>query len=541
MGRTWNERAGWLPCLPAVAAFAYAAWLTVAVNVFFMRPTPAMLQALDEGYVLAFARRMLEGQNLPYVDAVSHRGPLFYWIAALAVKLFGFGTWMPARATTLVCMLLTVGLAFAAASIAGRSIAGAVMALVHVAVCASGMPPKDGLAFGSEHVLTVFAMAALLCMTWALRRGAPAPSGLWVAMSGALAALCTLTKQVGLVTALPLGLWLVAVAIERRDLTRRARIRLAASFALGLLAPFGIVVARYAASNELDAFEYCFVTYNATVYGPAIRGALRWHLVRYAVLRHFDVLVLAALPMGWALSRLVVRARPPRFWPAAYAARGFDLTVAVGAGVSTLVANASLRDFGHYYLQALPWVGLTVGVLLHHVVPRAPVARLLAIAPLVLVTQGTWYMAAQEYRDDPSIQGAFHTSDWPICSYLRDTTTASDSIFMWGFDAAPYTACNRRPASRFVYTTFVAGFVPWIEDPRSNDDARATPGARQVLLDELLRDKPAVIFDSAQTMGGRSVFDYDELAEFVRANYCRDPVDVHGSAAWVRKPSARCR
>jgi hypothetical protein len=74
-----------LPVLLDTAAAVYAAALVVWANATFMRRPAAMLH-WDEGYALALARRMLEGgQNLPYVDGVSHAGPIFDWIVALAV------------------------------------------------------------------------------------------------------------------------------------------------------------------------------------------------------------------------------------------------------------------------------------------------------------------------------------------------------------------------------------------------------------------------------------------------------------------------
>ena len=73
---------------------------------------------------------MVEGRWLPYVDAVSHRGPVYYWVTAVLVKTCGWSSWLAMRVGTLSCMLLTLGLGFAAALVAKRSLAAGVMVLV---------------------------------------------------------------------------------------------------------------------------------------------------------------------------------------------------------------------------------------------------------------------------------------------------------------------------------------------------------------------------------------------------------------------------
>src|ERR1043165_130300 len=51
----------------------------------------------DDGYVTAVGERLLSGHWLPYVDAASHRGPVMYWLAALAQALGGRMEWYGVR------------------------------------------------------------------------------------------------------------------------------------------------------------------------------------------------------------------------------------------------------------------------------------------------------------------------------------------------------------------------------------------------------------------------------------------------------------
>src|SRR5579859_968674 len=186
-------------CAPGVVG------MVVLTNLRFMRSGGAMLQHWDESYSLAFARRMLDGRNLPYVDGCSQRGPLFYWILALGVKLGGVGTFMPVRVIMLLAMSLTVTFGFLAAYVARRSLAGAIMAVGYFTLCtwAYGEGPVGfGFACNSEHFANTFGMAALFTLAFTLRDRRGRPSLVGLALAGVLVMLSALCKQVGIVIAL---------------------------------------------------------------------------------------------------------------------------------------------------------------------------------------------------------------------------------------------------------------------------------------------------------------------------------------------------
>ena len=46
-----------------------------------------------------------------------------------------------------------------------------------------------------------------------------------------------------------------------------------------------------------------------------------------------------------------------------------------------------------------------------------------------------------------------------------------------------------------MFTTFVAGYVPWIGASRTVEEARAAPHSRAILIDELEHEKPPIILD----------------------------------------------
>jgi hypothetical protein len=559
-----------LPILIDVAVAVYAAVLVVWANLTFMRPRAAMMQHWDEGYELAFARRMLEGgHNLPYVDGVSHRGPLFYWIVALAVKIYGFGTWMPMRALALVSMLLALTLWFSAACVARRSLPGAIMALGYFTVCVVGMhlpwegPAGWGLSFNSEHLVNVFAGAALLSMTLAFPSGRSKARLSCVFACGLCVMLSGVSKQIGLLAGLPFGLWALTVAAERVDLPRRTRIGIPLAFGAGLIVPLACVTLPFAVAGELRTLYYYGIAYNTQIYIPAIDSGNRDYYVHTVFSLHHDMFLLGACLIGWGASRVFAGApgaffrfaRIPRISDIAraYSANAFEVTVGLGFILSLVGASLGLRDFGHYWLPIVPWSSLLAGLLVERTIRairretpgrlgRVLLVRASVLLPLLLFATLGWLQKVKDYARDADALGLFDTQDWPICKFLSARTRPSDSIFIWGFDPAPYTACNRRAASRFVFTTFVSGVVPplagGIEPRRSTDPEHVVPGAPQQLLDDLRREKPAFVFDSYETLRNRSMLEYGPLRAFLLSDYCRDLDD--GPNVWMRRQTIGC-
>lgn len=548
LGSFWRARARWVPLLPAAVALVTALVLVGDACWYFIKPGAAVLNDMDEGYATAFARRMIEGRWLPYVDGVSHRGPVFYWVVALAVRVFGAESWLAMRLLAWGLLVATIVLGVLSAALLRRWLMGAIMALTYVAVCLGSLSLHDGLATNAEHVLNVFVLAALPCLIIGLARAERRAAFGWLAAAGALTMLGGLSKQVGLAAFGPYGLWVLCAAIARGEVPRPQRLGLLLAFGLGAVLPLAVVLARYAAAGELSTFWYFFVTYNTKVYVGGI-GTHAPSLFELFWTRKFDLLVIAAPLIGVALFHALARARSVRDVPRAFDARGAEVTILLQAVVALAASNGGRRDFGHYYLQVLPWAGLFGGWVIERLLDqggfvsrkrwlRTTVGRLLVVAPAIAIAVAGWTVRVRQYQQKG--HGGFKTHDWPICKFVRANSQPGDSIFVWGFDPAPYTACQRRPASRYLYTTFPSGFIPFLNRPPEVEAAQVAPGSQEILLRELTESKPAIIFDSAMSMNSRSMLQYEPFARFVRAGYCRSNANVGGSTPWVRKTGAGC-
>jgi 4-amino-4-deoxy-L-arabinose transferase-like glycosyltransferase len=526
--------------LPSVAALGFAVVVLVRAHLTFFEPLFWPMNFRDEGYITAFARRMIHGHWLPYVDAVSHRGPMLYWVAALAVRIGGAG-FGPIRVLALVCSLLVVALVFAASLRARRPLAGALAAVVLAAVLVVELRPDDGLAYNAEPLLDVFALAGLSCLTVGLAPDRRGPSLPWVAAAGALAMLGALTKQVGAVTLAPFAGWVLASSLARpggRTGLRRTVPLLA--FSAGAAAPLLLVLARYAIAGELSTLRYYLFTYNAKVYLAPFDGRAA-ETIRSWTVYHASWLLLAVVLVVLGLARSLAGATRATFWSTADR-NGFLLTVAGCAGVAGAAANASLRDFPHYYLQALPWFALLLGVLVEDYVvptdasaPRRAILELAILGPAIAIT---WFMSATKI--DGYAKDASYRSTPAICTFVRAHSSPQDSIYVWGFAADIYTFCDRRPASRYVYSTFLSGFVPFFENASPAEDAaRVVPGSSAIFLSELAAERPALVIDVPKSMGNRSIMGVPAFADYLKA-YCR-PTLRDGVAVFARlDPGGTC-
>jgi hypothetical protein len=539
--------------LVAVAASTYAAALVVRGHAFFLRPYATWL-SVDEGYISAFALRLLEGHMLPYVDAISQRGPLLYWFAAAAAA-FDRSSFAPIRVLACLVAVATTLLTFAACARGRRPIAGAIAALAYPIGSMTLDVPRAAMGYNGEVASLPFAMGALLALVAGLDADAPAalavaeprdaaderaaaPSRFapradrvdvrLVALAGALAASAALVKQLAFAFTLPLFAWTIAAALAREGAGGARsvdRARAPVAFVAGFAAPLAAVTLVYAVAGHLDALVYWTITYNATVYmAPFTRaGAVAFltgfvdsyplQLTAGAALVAATLAPVAAAAVSGSAHRVA----------RAFDARGLDVTAALGAIASLAAALASLRANHNYLAYCIPWFGLVLGLAMERLASRTPAGFTRALTLLVPVAVlaafgvserlGTWRRErASGVFGDPARD--------PVCIYVKAHSRPGDALFTWGFSAEYVVGCARRPASRFVFSAPVAGWVPYFETTIGEEDRLAAPHSHEQLLADLEETKPPVVVDAPEALAGRSMRRYRDLAAYLDAHYC---------------------
>jgi hypothetical protein len=535
----------------AIVLFALAVAYAVAGAGFFAQMNAPL--HFDDGYVAAVAARLANGHFLPYVDAASHRGPGFYFLAAVAQALGGWTEWVGIRWLASSAFVLSVVTLFAAGVAARRPAAGGIAALLftYLGLCVFETETVFGMV--SEPSASVFLLLALLAAAVALcRQHGFARRTLLVTACGVLTGLAGLTKQTYLPSIAPFTLWAAAFAWSEPAWSRRQRVGFVFGLLGGFLLPLVTILVVYASIGQLSTFYYWSTTYNRDVYmGPYGPGAF-WRELRGWLFSHGQLAIALVVVLLASAQRVVVHvveSDRPLF--RAYRDAGFEATCALQAACALFGTIIPLRFWTQYELPPAPWIVLLIGLGLERWrglgwsparvgSARAAVAALTGLAlvgftvPLMDTRVRTW----RQQRKN----GQWHAArPEPLCKVIDTYAKPAEPLFIWGFDADIYVTCARFPASRYVYMTFVAGVVPgfW-DDPQPRYIA---PHAREDVLADLERTRPPVILDFPGRMGKFHMADVPSLGKLLKRDYCAKPNSQTGNGrsfkVYVRKD--RCQ
>lgn len=529
--RPWLAKLASGALIEQLLVWCYAIWvvgLLVRGHLPFVR-FPYQ-QNIDEGYLLAIGQRMLHGDMLPFVDGVAHSGPLFLWSGAL-IAAFDEFSWLPVRIAAAIGFSAAGALTFACGRAGGRALAGAIGATAIPLFTLHWAPPHDGIAYNAELPAVLCALGAVYC---ALRALAPHRTRLslgWLAGTGVLVTCAGMSKQIGALTAVPVTLYVLAAAWGRSDIDARGRRRMLAWYFGAAAVPFTLMLLWFAAHGALRDLYYYVVVYNRDIYMTPYNGVSRLASYRDWITSKPSEMAVVFGAMAWGCAQLFAARKETQSWAAAYHRAGLPLMTAQLAIAGVIGARASMRNFEHYYIVILPWLGLLAGLVAdsHHKPSENLRERwwsagyqAVLLIPLVVILELA--MSARDKRLEGWIVGhdAYPNKqfDPPLCPYVREHSKPDDTIFVWGFRPEYYISCGRRPASRFVFTTFVAGFIPWdFSTSKEREDELAVPGSRALLVAELERTKPPLIIDAGDTIGRRSLFRYEELSNYVHTHY----------------------
>jgi 4-amino-4-deoxy-L-arabinose transferase-like glycosyltransferase len=454
----------------------------------------ATLWNVDEAIHAAVARTLLDGGTL-YRDAIDQRTPLTYWMLAGVFSVFGDNNLFAVR------LLLSIAIAAVAfvLFLLGRRVRGTPAGLwaagIFAALSTNLLPPSDAFAAHTEWAAIAFTTAG----SWWFWRMAAAPAFRSGAVAGALFALAFLSKQPALLDfAAPLAtaLWLAVTG----SWTWRAASRALAGLLAGFAAVLGLAVLPFAITGTLDDALFYTWTYNLRYYGPEISALDRAGsaLQPFILLaRTYPAVLAVGLVAGVTLLVRLVQLRPTSDQKAANVWHCYLL---VWCATSLAGAASGGRGFEHYTIQCLPAFSLaaalvlaeapTWGAALHASSRR--IARAAALAALLVVGVSiVWAPLGARHPQHPPLDPALESA-----AFLRERTAATDKLFVWGYNPDIYLYTDRKPASRFVYCSFLTGLIPWTNlDPRKDTAYAIVPGSMDTLLGELARNRPTAIVD----------------------------------------------
>lgn len=471
---------------------AFHLWLLggAIVGVFVTR-APLMTQELwnlDEGSTYTMAQQVLAGDVL-YRDATDHRSPLVAYLKSIILVLVG--DWNARGVQLVLCMALGLvgyGLALIARYLAGTAAAWCTLA-AFLGLQILWLSVLDSLSVNTEWFVLMFSTAGFVGFLHSRKR----PGFRWGLLVGLAFGGSLMCKQPGLldgVVVLTLG----GLLIWRDEQTQRmAWARFMSGSVLGMALPtvaFGIY---FASQGAWADYRYFAFTFNTEIYIPEVPLLDRLWGVRVPFAKAWEntpllggIGVLGALGLLAAAGRDLARGRKQPLPLAVWLPLGWTF-----AGL--LTTTLSGRDFDHYSLQTLPGLSLIVGVTLHTLWQNRWWGRTI----VVLLALGVLGQAIPRYRDMRYLVRHLPPEPAPIAQVAREFSTPDERIFVWGYYPETYFYAQRLPASRFVYTNFVTGMVPWTNlDPFTDTAYARTPNATAHLQADLTATPAAVIIDT---------------------------------------------
>lgn len=490
---------------------------------------------VDEAYAMALASRLMDGHVL-YVGAVSQRGPLMYYTYEALARLVGWDNVVGLRVVALLWVLLSLAvLVWAARATLKRASPLVALALTAYAF-AWGIPPLDGIALHGETLQVPLLLVGYVMGARAMSTRAHRTRLVLLCAAGVTLGAAICIKQTVLVHVAPLVVWLVVRG--RSDLSRTAKAVLAY---LGSVAFLPLVFVLHAWQNgSLQSFLFYTWTYNTRVHVGGERTSNAWlsPLMRELIFdRGFALALLFVCVVGgiWVVRRFRAGGIRALF-------RGFGVRQYLALHLAFALASASVlqRFFPHYFLPATAFLSLMVAVCVAALLPRA-LAKGLRTPMTLLAAIYLFYCGVVAAYGNEKIDGRVEEARTvkQVAGYVRAATTPEERVFVWGFSPWIYGYAGRKPAGRFLFETYVTGFVPWTWGDLAIERQRVVPGSMEQLMGDLEREDPKVVVDAGQVMFARSMRAYDAPARFLHERYCF-ALRISAYDVYLRKQGGSC-
>lgn len=482
---------------------------------------------VDEAYATALAARLLEGHKL-YQGAVSQRGPLMYYLFEAFAWLHGWDNIVALRVWALCLALVHLGLVYFLGTKLFSKTTGVVATTIASYALSFGFPPEDALAINGEPLQLPFFVLAVY-LGWCAVKAQPGSRQRFtrLAIAGLLFGVAVSIKQSVLLHPAPVGLLLALDAHRRREPLLRVVKDLAVLGATTLFVP-ALFALHAQLTGTLQDFYYYTVVYNRDVHLKPTTRRFEWlppFFFRLTGQTSFFIVttLLFARTLPYVRRRLSAALRGGRHgwvWTL-FRGHGAEHYVAWHLALAVVASSAMYRFFPHYYVQALPFLAVAMAKALLTPFRRRRTAwgaRTMAVAFAAFVvfaaTFGTIFGEKVDGRvsHDRTFQDA--------AKYIEATTNRDDRLFVWGFSPWLYPYSHRRPAGRFVFSTYVTGFVPWYWEKLNVESARIVPGSVEALLADLDREKPAIVVDAGSVMMARPMRMFEKPTAWLYRHYC---------------------
>ena len=469
--------------------------------------------------------------GVPYVDFVEKKSLIIHTWYRTLFKIFGVYNMTAVHIAGMLLVLLTAaGIFLFTRYILGERTAR--WAALLYAIGQSLYDMNDFMASNTEMLMNLFAIFGAYIFFKAMREDRPAVS----LVAGIIIGMSILAKQVGVALLAACLISMVWFWMEQKEHHWNRYIEEAMLLVVGVLFPATL-----------------FVSYLADVGG--LDSAVRWMIIENLQYSSLGV------PLGKVVLRGLTQTGKFLFatgwfwilavWAIVWFARRHRWRTEViflVAWIICIIPCISLggRFFGHYYLQFLP--------------------PLVILAALGIVVRWEFYLRSRSVslRNRRALHAAFSicvlalpflSALWlhvyeigvlkervvpiqNITKAVEQYSNDDDSIFVWGHNSNIYFFSRRKPASRFVYCSYLSGIKEGYEDHPVMAKRGPDFNAWVMLKRDFERNPPRVIVDMAPT--GRGGYNKVPITEqLFLANYLRDGFrkaeTVAGADIYVRR------
>src|SRR5882724_5942944 len=478
--------------------FRLAALGIIFLAIVIRLPSMVHPQAIDsEAMYSVVANEIVDGGR-PYVDAVERKPPLLFWTYAAIFKVAGKFNWKALHFVALVWTLC----AMAGLYLVGRELFDRNTGLIAALFYSVFQPwwTWKNLAFDGEMLMN---LPIILAWAIAFRRSSSRvrPE---LFPTGALLCAAFLLKQPAAIAAVPLGIYLLLPSYRAsRSLTRMNSIIQAAVLTTGFFAALGLVTIVLWKQGILhDAFYWTIADHDVP------------HVFWQKGIAQTLTFLGACLPL--VIGAITACRDKDEIW----AGKTAERTTLLGLlAASAIGASAGARFYPHYYVQLIPPLVLLAAPYYARLWSRTiqPPHWLLrprvtyAWLALTVITFSILHWAGLAPRRLPSEVGR----------YLFTHSNPEDRIFVWGQKVNIYLEAHRRPASRYITTFPLTGYVFGGPIPGFDTRSRILPGAWTTLEQDFARHPPIYIIDlqSDPTTAQYPVKNFPILAKLLAERY----------------------
>jgi 4-amino-4-deoxy-L-arabinose transferase-like glycosyltransferase len=322
--------------------------------------------------------------------------------------------------------------------------------------------------------------------------------------AGALLGAAFLLKQPAAIAAVPLGIYLLLPSYRAsRSLTRMNSIIQAAILTVGFFAALGVVtIVIWKQGILYEAFYWTIAEHDVP------------HVFWQKGIANTLIFLGACLPL--VIGAIMACRDKSEIWAGRIAERTalFGLLAASAIG-----AAAGARFYLHYYVQLIPPLALLAAPYYARLWSRTiqPPHWLLRPAvtyawlALTVIAFSIEHWTGLAPRRVPSEAGR----------YLSTHSAPHDRIFVWGQTPEIYLHAHRRPASRYITTFPLTGYVFGGPIPGFDTRSRILPGAWTTLEQDFARHPPIYIVDvqADPKTAQHPVKNFPILAKFLAERY----------------------